>query len=93
MTSRRPGRCGERREGRGDLVGIVGEVVDHGDAAAVPTVSSRRFSPAKRPSASAASARGHAQRMNGSEGGQRVAGIVAARQGQPHSAVLPPAER
>jgi hypothetical protein len=27
-----PRRCGECSEGRGDLVGIVGEVVDDGDA-------------------------------------------------------------
>ena len=82
MISSRPGCARQRRQRRGDLVGIVREIVDHGDAAG----RADRFEPALE--AGEAAERGgriverNAERMGRAERGQRIQGIVAAGDGE-----------
>ena len=88
-----PGLRGQRRQRRLDLVGVVREIVDHGHAAAVPTVLEPPLEALEQPERGDRILERHAERVERRKRGERVRGIVAAGDGEATSMPLSPASR
>ena len=82
MISRRPGCAVSVASVAAILSGLWPKSSITVTLPAVPTVSSRRLSPAKRASAATASAERQAERVDRAERGERVHRIVAAGDGE-----------
>ena len=84
MISSRPGCARKRRERRGDLVRVVREIVDDGDAAGLADrlqPAPQAFEPGKRADRILDP---DAERARRGDRGERVRGIVPAGHRQPH---------
>ena len=77
-----PGLRGQRGERRGDLVGVVAEIVDHGDAAGGADGLEPALEPGEARQRGDGLVERQAERVDRAERGERVQGVVAAGDGE-----------